>query len=202
MDTSVPRKRPASPRLISNPFIKKKNLNWTLGAPDVNLRDPPSLDGATSRGTLAVQNADPSSSAPEPRPTAAAVESGAALVDDHLAHFSEHLAQSVLPRAGGDGIPRLSIDEYAALYTANAGSKHGAHFVIHQHDHPIAGTHYDLRLQINETSSVSWAIMYGLPGDPNSIRLNRNATETRIHSLWVSMRKLMLYQSTNTIRIT
>jgi hypothetical protein len=26
--------------------------------------------------------------------------------------------------------------------------------------------------------------MYGLPGDPNSIRLNRNATETRIHSLW------------------
>jgi hypothetical protein len=33
---------------------------------------------------------------------------------------------------------------------------------------------------------VSWAIMYGLPGDPNSIRLNRNATETRIHCLWVS----------------
>jgi hypothetical protein len=28
--------------------------------------------------------------------------------------------------------------------------------------------------------------MYGLPGDPNSQRLNRNATETRIHCLWVS----------------
>jgi hypothetical protein len=28
--------------------------------------------------------------------------------------------------------------------------------------------------------------MYGLPGDPNSKRLNRNATETRIHCLWVS----------------
>lgn len=26
--------------------------------------------------------------------------------------------------------------------------------------------------------------MYGPPGDPNSTRLNRNATETRIHSLW------------------
>ncbi|KAI1657655.1 hypothetical protein F4813DRAFT_389391 [Daldinia decipiens] len=26
--------------------------------------------------------------------------------------------------------------------------------------------------------------MYGLPGDPNSQRLNRNATETRIHCLW------------------
>ncbi|KAM0556774.1 hypothetical protein ACHAPJ_005834 [Fusarium lateritium] len=45
-------------------------------------------------------------------------------------------------------------------------------------------THYDLRLQINETSSASWAIMYGLPGDPNSVRLNRNAAETRIHCLW------------------
>ncbi|KAG6015763.1 hypothetical protein E4U54_003024 [Claviceps lovelessii] len=26
--------------------------------------------------------------------------------------------------------------------------------------------------------------MYGLPGDPNSSRLNRNAAETRVHSLW------------------
>ncbi|KAJ9245744.1 hypothetical protein DTO271D3_4080 [Paecilomyces variotii] len=26
--------------------------------------------------------------------------------------------------------------------------------------------------------------MYGLPGDPNSRRLNRNATETRVHCLW------------------
>lgn len=28
--------------------------------------------------------------------------------------------------------------------------------------------------------------MYGLPGDPNSKRLNRNATETRVHCLWVT----------------
>jgi hypothetical protein len=27
--------------------------------------------------------------------------------------------------------------------------------------------------------------MYGLPGDPKSRRLNRNATETRVHTLWV-----------------
>ena len=26
--------------------------------------------------------------------------------------------------------------------------------------------------------------MYGLPGDPNSRRLNRNATETRVHNVW------------------
>jgi hypothetical protein len=78
------------------------------------------------------------------------------------------------------------VEGYRKLYEANSGTSRGAHFIIHQHDHPIAGTHYDLRLQINETSSVSWAIMYGLPGDPNSFRLNRNATETRIHCLWVS----------------
>ncbi|KAF4462813.1 ABC1 domain containing [Fusarium albosuccineum] len=118
----MPEKRPPSPSpsLIPNPFIKKRNLEWTL--------DPPS--------TPEVLSAPP---AP------------------------------------------LS---YASLFVNNAGSPRGAHFVIHQHDHPVAGTHYDLRLQINETSSASWAIMYGLPGDPNSMRLNRNATETRIHCLW------------------
>jgi len=51
--------------------------------------------------------------------------------------------------------------------------------------HPVAGVHYDLRLQISQTSSVSWACMYGLPGNPNSRRLNRNATETRVHNVWV-----------------
>ena len=49
------------------------------------------------------------------------------------------------------------------------------------------GVHYDLRLQISESSSISFAIMYGLPGNPNSRRLNRNATETRVHNLWVSI---------------
>lgn len=47
------------------------------------------------------------------------------------------------------------------------------------------GLHYDLRLQISQSSSISFAIMYGLPGNPNSKRLNRNATETRVHNLWV-----------------
>ncbi|KAM3534494.1 hypothetical protein MY4038_002182 [Beauveria bassiana] len=182
MDPSIPRKRPASPRLIANPFIKKRNLEWTLDATN-NESQRPLLCDATATGRIG-EIPDPSSPAPEPRPTAAAVESGAAVVDDHLTHFSAHLAQFVTRRPEDYSTPRLSIDEYAALYLANAGSAQGAHFVIHQHDHPIAGTHYDLRLQINETSSASWAIMYGLPGDPNSMRLNRNATETRIHSLW------------------
>lgn len=65
--------------------------------------------------------------------------------------------------------------------------------MVHQHDHPVSGPHYDLRLQFSETSSVSWSVMYGLPGDPNSRRLNRNATETRVHSYWVSFRSWSLY---------
>ncbi|KAF4951906.1 hypothetical protein FGADI_7128 [Fusarium gaditjirri] len=142
-------KRPTSPRFISNPFIKRRNLEWTLDSPS-----------------------------PTQPPTTANIESGSATVEDHLSHFKAHLSRHIL-------IPSpLSISSYSSLYTENFGSSAGAHFVIHQHDHPIAGTHYDLRLQINETSSVSWAIMYGLPGDPQSIRLNRNAIETRIHCLW------------------
>lgn len=181
-------KRPASPQLIANPCIKRKNLQWTLHAPSSSGNEHGSEGCLEVDAVATAQNSDADANppGPEPRPTAAAVESGAIALDDHLAHFSDHLAKVAVGPAIGDDIPRLSIRDYASLYTAHAGSPNGAHFVIHQHDHPIAGTHYDLRLQINETSSVSWAIMYGLPGDPNSVKLNRNATETRIHSLWVS----------------
>ncbi|KAF7542300.1 hypothetical protein G7Z17_g11694 [Cylindrodendrum hubeiense] len=159
-------KRPPTPDLIPNPFIKKRNLEWTLSPPQATLSTTPS---------------ETSLSPTESPPTTAAIESGSAQVDDHLSHFSTRLAGYIAPSSPS---PPLSISSYASLYTAAAGNSRGAHFVIHQHDHPIAGTHYDLRLQINETSSASWAIMYGLPGDPNSVRLNRNATETRVHCLW------------------
>lgn len=65
--------------------------------------------------------------------------------------------------------------------------------MIHQHDHPIAGPHYDLRLQFSDTSSVSWSVMYGVPGDPNGgRRVNRNAIETRVHCLWVRLSSSIL----------
>lgn len=183
-------KRPASPTLIPNPFIKKENLQWTLAAPPAPT--------TTNNESDANPDADPRLPRPDhggddhgPRPTTAAIESGAVLVQDHLTRFSEHLTKVSRPISLNTPTPRISIPSYASLYEANSGSKDGAHFVIHQHDHPVAGTHYDLRLQINQNSSASWAIMYGLPGDPNSIRLNRNATETRIHSLWV--RTLLTY---------
>ncbi|KKA22584.1 hypothetical protein T310_3375 [Rasamsonia emersonii CBS 393.64] len=116
-------------------------------------------------------------------PSLAAVEAGQVQVSDPLALFSSRLAQAAAARAAVPDHPQLSIPEWVELYRRNQ-HPHGRHFVIHQHDHPVAGPHYDLRLQFSETSSLSWAIMYGLPGNPNSRRLNRNATETRVHCLW------------------
>lgn len=116
-------------------------------------------------------------------PSLAAIEAGEVQVNDHLSVFSSRLLKATRPLQ--PGIPRLSHADWVDLYLRNQ-HPHGRHFVIHQHDHPVAGPHYDLRLQISKTSSVSWAIMYGLPGDPNSRKLNRNATETRVHCLWVS----------------
>lgn len=114
--------------------------------------------------------------------TTAAVEAGEKSVEDHLKFYSAHLFAARRPQI--PGVPRLDHAEWVELYKRNAGSLKGCHYVVHQHDHPVAGTHYDLRLQCNPTSSISFAIMYGLPGDPNSRRLNRNATETRVHCLW------------------
>lgn len=110
-------------------------------------------------------------------PSLAAVEAGEAQIRNHLDYFSSHISSSAKPSAP------LSIRAFEHLYKRNQ-HEHGRHWVIHQHDHPVAGVHYDLRLQINETSSISWAIMYGLPGNVNSRRLNRNATETRVHNVW------------------
>ncbi|KAF7597230.1 hypothetical protein BBP40_008072 [Aspergillus hancockii] len=114
-------------------------------------------------------------------PNLAAIEAGQIEVTDHLSIFSSRLRQSARPFIPQS--PRLQIADWISLYQRNQHPE-GRHFVIHQHDHPIAGPHYDLRLQFSDSSSVSWSIMYGLPGDPNSQRLNRNATETRVHCLW------------------
>ncbi|KAJ5617761.1 hypothetical protein N7537_002875 [Penicillium hordei] len=112
----------------------------------------------------------------------AAIEAGQVKVTDHLSTISAKLKECVRPLPTHP-LPHLPIKEWMELYRRNEQPE-GRHFVIHQHDHPIAGPHYDLRLQFSETSSVSWSVMYGMPGDPNSQRVNRNATETRIHCLW------------------
>lgn len=121
---------------------------------------------------------------PPAKSISAAVEAGEHRVEDHLEFYSQHLQHFLLQPWPDPRSPRINLGDWFILYQRHAGSTAGSHFVVHQHDHPIAGTHYDLRLQCNPTSSISFAIMYGLPGDPNSLRLNRNATETRVHCLW------------------
>jgi len=114
-------------------------------------------------------------------PALAAVEAGKVKIDDHLTYFRNHLVKS--SRNTPLDVPRLSIDDFAALYQSNANS-YGHHFVVHQHNHPIAGVHYDLRLQFSETSSLSFALPKGLPGNPNSRSIGRMAIETRVHNYW------------------
>ncbi|KAF3004280.1 hypothetical protein E8E13_008437 [Curvularia kusanoi] len=114
-------------------------------------------------------------------PALAAVEAGRAKIEDHLTYFKHHLAEA--SRSTPQDVPRLSIEDFAALYKSNS-HQNGHHFVIHQHNHPKAGVHYDLRLQFSTSSSVSWAFPKGLPGNPNSRQLGRMAVETRVHNLW------------------
>ncbi|ROW07721.1 hypothetical protein VMCG_03547 [Cytospora schulzeri] len=218
-----PRKRKANLELVSNPFIKKRNLEWRISPPP--FRDPEcrrrqeadgvgsscgSGDGGEARRDNSKGAEDDPAGEIQEHQTAAAdtahnsdieggrpsesalIENNTVQIEDHLAYFSDLLTRRTLtPYPAGH--PRLPIPRYQSLYTRSLGSARGAHFVVTQHDHPVAGPHYDLRLQINETSSCSWAIMYGLPGDPNSrgrsgVRngagVLRNATETRVHCLW------------------
>ncbi|KAH9829000.1 DNA polymerase Ligase (LigD) [Teratosphaeria destructans] len=112
-------------------------------------------------------------------PTLAAVEAGQAQIRHHLDYFTKHLAAA----RRSSPQPMLSMNHFSDMYKRNQHA-HGRHFVIHQHDHPISGVHYDLRLQFSESSTISFAVPYGLPGNPNSARPNRMAIETRVHNLW------------------
>ncbi|KAI9841602.1 MAG: hypothetical protein M1837_000509 [Sclerophora amabilis] len=166
------------------PLLKRKDRSWDssplslaapISPPSYSRRQPTRLH--QDEGTLhrSVQR--------ETKETfsLAAIEAGEVEIEDHLLHFSRRLSQVV--RSDSSSRTSLPIPELVDLYKRNQ-QPHGRNFVIHQHDHPVAGVHYDLRLQFSESSSISFAIMYGLPGDPNSRRLNRNATETRVHNLW------------------
>ena len=143
---------------------------------------PPRRRPRPDRNASSLEENIPKASKQQPSPDLAAIEAGQVQVTDHLGIFSSSLSRYIRP---SPAVARLQIPDWTDLYRQNEHPG-GRHFVIHQHDHPISGPHYDLRLQFSETSSVSWSVMYGPPGDPNSRRLNRNATETRVHSLWVS----------------
>jgi hypothetical protein len=132
---------------------------------------PPQKTRSTIKGlktTLESANEESQAS-----PSTAAFE-GELKIRDHLEYFSVRFASASKPPRPA----RLPIEAFRDLYMRSQDC-YGHHFRHHQHGHPVAGTHYDLRLQINVFDSASWAVMYG-----DSKWLNRNATETRVHRLW------------------
>ncbi|KAF3764502.1 hypothetical protein M406DRAFT_258227 [Cryphonectria parasitica EP155] len=151
---------------------------------------PPSPPSTSTANATTVTNAGPSTC------TALLLNNSTQLPaqdQQHLTHFTHQLQSHTRPLPLQPPLSLLPIPHYTTLYHRNAHALQGAHFVVTQHDHPIAGPHYDLRLQINQTSSCSWAIMYGLPGDPNARGKSgrgggagcmRGAVETRVHCLW------------------
>lgn len=184
-------KRRASPAFDYSPrdrlsLDESHTQTWSIAPPTSLARriSPPdrrrprfvSSNNETTVGSTAVSSS-------ETEPTLAAVEAGEAFISDHLDYFSSHLSKAVRSRPSPEA-PRISIEEYRILYERNQ-HPHGHHFVINQHDHPQAGVHYDLRLQFSQSSSISFAVPYGLPGNPNSKRLLRMAIETRVHNMWV-----------------
>ncbi|POS74550.1 hypothetical protein DHEL01_v207054 [Diaporthe helianthi] len=189
MSSSPPRKRKAGHGFVSNPFVKKRNLEWSISPPP--FRNAP-VQVAEARTDAGRCSRDGPQKLQEGLSASAAIENATVKITNHLAWFSSLLTKATLQPFPADQ-PRLTIPAYQSLYNNSFQSADGAHFVITQHDHPVAGPHYDLRLQINKDSSCSWAVMYGLPGDPNSrgrtgratgAGVLRNATETRVHCLW------------------
>jgi DNA polymerase Ligase (LigD) len=164
-------KRNASPEFVREAAVKRRK---SLDSPKAS----PTLERPVSPPKTVRRKAAPVNL------KSSAVEAGEASIEDHFSFFSSKLHEASRPHI--PGTPRISHKDWCDLYQRSL-SPRGHHFVIHQHDHPVAGTHYDLRLQCNATSSISLAIMYGLPGDANSRRLNRNASETRVHNLWVGL---------------
>lgn len=167
--------------------IPEENPLWD-STPPTSLAapiSPPPLDSTRSpkRPKRSHHSHKPASA---PSPTLAAIEAGEAEIDNHLAYFTKHLSRVLRPPV--PSVPRLPIAEFGALYERNSNAQ-GHHFVIHQHDHPIAGVHYDLRLQFSQSSSISFAIPFGVPGDANSVRMGRMAMETRVHNFWVRARR-------------
>ena len=89
------------------------------------------------RGSATIED-DGNQEDPQARPSLAAIEAGEAKIRDHLQYFSEHLRKASRPIEHSS--PRLSIDDFVELYSRNQ-HPHGHHFVIHQHNHPVAGVH-------------------------------------------------------------
>lgn len=97
------------------------------------------------------QNIESDEIKPLVAPALAAIEAGEIEIRDHLSYFSEHLRQA----ASTSPAPALSIRGFVSLYRRNQHI-HGRHFVVHQHDHPVAGSVLlDLQVQPSRKNAES-----------------------------------------------
>ncbi|KAK0730412.1 hypothetical protein B0H67DRAFT_548373 [Lasiosphaeris hirsuta] len=147
-------------------FIKKRSPEWRLSPPPLKRQrqQPPAEDGNPSENT--VPTTTTLNTTPQPS-TFALIETQAITITDHSAYSAALLSPTTLNPYPAHS-SRLPIQAYKSLYEPSLHSPTGAHVVIHQHDHPVAGLGHHVRP----------------PGDPNGARQNRNATETRVHCLW------------------
>lgn len=73
-------------------------------------------------------------SGPDKPPNLAVIEAGEASIKDHLEYFSQQLSRCIRkPKSG-----LLDVEAWKVLYRRNCHPQ-GRHFVVHQHDHPVAG---------------------------------------------------------------
>lgn len=125
------------PRHFSHSLVLEGACSSTaMPAPvtlDRSISPPPTRRAS---GTQKKPEIDPEQTHDPAGPTLAAVEAGQAQIRDHLAYFASHLSNAIRPGAQ----PSVSIEDFKALYQGNE-HRHGNHFVVHQHDHPISGIH-------------------------------------------------------------
>lgn len=102
-----------------------------LGTLDRDISPPP----LRKSSAVAISHAHDAKDETLRDPSLAAIEAGEAEIRDHLAYFVKRLSAVVRPSIG----PKLSFNAFEELYKRNQ-HKHGHHFVVHQHDHPISGS--------------------------------------------------------------
>lgn len=122
--------------MMSKPVTLSKNVS----PPPTRKRSSSQITTITEQRhqTTAGDDGDKNGESKDVGPSLAAVEAGVAQIRDHLEYFTNHFREIARPVIRG---PRLSIEDFQSLYKRNQ-HRHGRHFVVHQHDHPVSGISY------------------------------------------------------------
>jgi hypothetical protein len=106
-----------------------------------SISPPPVSEGqrrAKVRRAKSQDGTKPNNNETKVLPSLATIEAGQTKICDHLSYFAEHFSQLLRPSTSA--LPRLSTPDFVELYERNQHAR-GRHFVVHQHNHPVAGVH-------------------------------------------------------------